>query len=97
MSVKLRRNMMTKREALVSSLQKNIMSVIFTKKNGEERTMHCTLNETLLPETTWREELDESKKKENLEVLAVWDVDIDAWRSFRLDSIKDLKVIEGVI
>ena len=88
---------MTKREALVKSLQKNIMSVIFTKKNGEERTMHCTLNETLLPETTWREELDESKKKENLEVLAVWDVDIDAWRSFRLDSIKDLKVIEGVI
>jgi hypothetical protein len=88
---------MTKREALVKSLQKNIMSVIFTKKNGEDRTLHCTLNETLLPEKTWREELDESKKKENLEVLAVWDVDIDAWRSFRLDSIKDLKVIEGVI
>jgi hypothetical protein len=84
--------MMTKREALVKSLQKNIMSVIFTKKNGEERTMHCTLNETLLPETT-----GDSEKKENLEVLAVWDVDIDAWRSFRLDSIKDLKVIEGVI
>lgn len=83
---------MTKREALVSSLQKNIMSVIFTKKNGEERTMHCTLNETLLPEIT-----GDSEKKENLDVLAVWDVDIDAWRSFRLDSIKDLKVIEGVI
>ena len=83
---------MTKREALVKSLQKNIMSVNFTKKNGEERIMHCTLHETLLPETT-----GDSEKKENLEVLAVWDVDIDAWRSFRLDSIKDLKVIEGVI
>ncbi len=88
---------MTKREALVKSLQKNIMNVVFTKVNGEERKMSCTLNEALLPEKTWREELDESKKKENLEVLAVWDVDIDAWRSFRLDSIKDLKVIEGVI
>ena len=79
---------MTKREALVKSLQKNIMSVVFTKKNGEERTMHCTLSEHILPEIT-----GESKRKENLEVLSVWDTDKDAWRSFRLDSIKDLKVI----
>ena len=80
---------MTKREALVKSLQKNIMSVVFTKVNGEERTMNCTLNEHLLPET-----IGESTKKENLEVLAVWDIDKDSWRSFRLDSIKALTVIE---
>ncbi len=80
---------MTKREALVKSLQKNVMSVVFTKVNGEERTMNCTLSEYILPETT-----SESTKKENLDVLAVWDIDKDAWRSFRLDSIKDLKVIE---
>ena len=80
---------MTKREALVKSLQKNIMSVVFTKVNGEERTMNCTLSEYILPETT-----GDSTKKENLEVLSVWDIDKDAWRSYRLDSIKDLKVIE---
>ncbi len=80
---------MTKREALVKSLQKNIMSVVFTKKNGDERTMHCTLSEYILPEIT-----GDSTKKENLEVVTVWDIDKDAWRCFRLDSIKDLKVIE---
>ena len=80
---------MTKRDALVKSLQKNVMSVVFTKVNGEERKMICTLSEYIVPETT-----SESTKKENLEVLAVWDIDKDAWRSFRLDSIKDLKVIE---
>ena len=83
---------MTKREALVKSLQKNIMSVIFTKKNGEERTMHCTLNETLLPETT-----GDSEKKENLDVIVVWDTDKDAWRSFRVDSVNYIKIVEGVI
>jgi len=74
---------------LVKSLQKNIMNVVFTKVNGEERKMTCTLSEHILPETT-----GESKRKENLEVLSVWDIDNDGWRSFRLDSIKDLKVIE---
>ena len=80
---------MTKREALVKSLQKNIMSVVFTKVNGEERKMLCTLSEHILPET-----FGESKRKENLEVLSVWDIDNDGWRSFRLDSIKDLRVLE---
>ncbi len=83
---------MTKREALVKSLQKNIMSVVFTKVNGEERKMLCTLHESVLPEI-----VEDFTKKENLDVLAVWDVDADGWRSFRLDSIKDLRVIEGVI
>ena len=30
------------------------------------------------------------------ETLSVWDLDNDGWRSFRLDSIKEMKVIEGV-
>ena len=85
---------MTKREALVKSLQKNVMSVVFTKVNGEERTMRCTLSQYIVPEITWREEIDTSKRKVNEDVVAVWDIDKDAWRSFRLDSITDLKVIE---
>ena len=84
---------MTKRATLVEGLKRNVLTVNFTKVNGEERTMNCTLHESMLPES----KDSSSEKKENLDVLAVWDVDIDAWRSFRLDSIKDLKVIEGVI
>ena len=85
---------MTKREALVESLKINVMRVVFTKKDGEERIMTCTLSDYITPETTWREEIDTTKRKVNEEVLAVWDIDKDAWRSFRLDSITDLKVIE---
>ena len=36
------------------------------------------------------------KKKENLDVLSVWDLDNNGWRSFRLDSVTDYQVVEGV-
>lgn len=85
---------MTKREALVESLKINVMRVVFTKKDGEERIMTCTLSDYIAPEIPWRGDIIASKKKVNEEVLAVWDIDKDAWRSFRLDSITDLKVIE---
>jgi len=85
--------MMTKRETLVNGLKKDVLTINFTKVNGEERVMNCTLNETLLPEAI----TSDSEKKENLDVIAVWDTDKDAWRSFRVDSVNSIKIVEGVI
>jgi hypothetical protein len=82
-----------KRDILVEGLKRNLMKVNFTKVNGEERTMNCSLHESLLPEST----PSATTKKENLDVIAVWDIDKGAWRSFRLDSITDYTVIEGMI
>jgi predicted DNA-binding transcriptional regulator YafY len=45
----------------------------------------------VLPETSIH------NKKTNYEVLPVWDTDIGAWRSFRLDSIKDVKKLEVIL
>ena len=84
---------MTKRETLVNGLKKDVLTINFTKVNGEERVMNCTLNETLLPEAI----TSDSEKKENLDVIAVWDIDKDAWRSFRVDSVNSIKIVEGVI
>jgi len=81
-----------KREILVEGLKKNVMRVTFTKVNGEERVMRCTLHNSILPEQV----ISGIKKKENKDVLSVWDLDNSGWRSFRLDSIKEMKVIEGV-
>ena len=80
-----------KRETLIKNLQKNVMQITFNKVCGEERIMHCTLHETVLPETSIH------NKKKNDEVLPVWDTDIGAWRSFRLDSVKDVKKLEVVL
>ena len=79
-----------KREALIKNLQKNVMQITFNKVCGEERVMHCTLHETFVPET------GVNNKKNNDEVLPVWDVDIGAWRSFRLDTITNVAKLEVI-
>ncbi len=80
-----------KRETLIKNLQTNVMQITFDKICGEERVMHCTLHETVIPETSV------DTKKINNEVLPVWDIDIGAWRSFRLDSVKNVKVIKDIL
>lgn len=84
--------MTKKRAILVEGLKRNVMRVTFTKVNGDERVMRCTLHDSVLPE----QPISEIKKKENQDVLSVWDLDNSGWRSFRLDSIKEMKVVEGV-
>lgn len=78
-------------ETLVKSLKENICSVEFTKVNGEKRTMRCTLLDDLLPENETKKE-----RKSNPEVLPVWDLDKEDWRSFRFDSVISFAVEETV-
>ena len=84
--------MTKKREVLVEGLKRNLMRVVFTKVNGEERTMLCTLHESVLPEPI----LSAPTRKENKDTISVWDTENDDWRSFRMDSIKEVKVVEDV-
>jgi hypothetical protein len=67
-------------------LQSSILNVIFVKKNGDERRMRCTLHPDFLPKQVDLEEAVQ-KKTPNADTLAVWDLDKEAWRSFRYDSI----------
>lgn len=81
---------MMMKEKVLDALHNGICVITFTKKNGEERVMSCTLSEEFLPEQIDLEEAIQ-KKKPNPEVLAVWDTDAGGWRSFRWDSLKDFK------
>jgi hypothetical protein len=78
------------KEVILDALHNGICVVTFTKKNGEERVMSCTLDEEFLPAQIDLEEVVQ-KKVPNPDALAVWDTDIGAWRSFRWDSVKDFK------
>ena len=82
---------MFNKEDIVKQLHESVCTVTFTKVNGEERVMTCTLKENLLPAQTDVEELIQ-KKKPNPDVLAVWDTVAEGWRSFRWDSLKDFKM-----
>lgn len=77
-----------KRDTLIKNLQQKVMRVTFTKVNGEERVMDCTLQEYMLPETV------ESNRKQNEAVLPVFDINKGEWRSFRMDSITKIETVE---
>ena len=62
------------------------MKIKFTKKDDTLRDMRCTLDAGYLPVT----EAKETTRKENPDVLTVWDIDKRAWRAIRYDSIKEL-------
>ena len=73
---------------LKNLLRESTLTVCFNKKDGTVRTMQCTLNPDLLPVVDMQEG-DEVKKekKQNDESIAVWDLEKNAWRSFRFDSV----------
>ena len=80
-------------EALKDALRAGIVTVGFTKTNGETRQMRCTLMADMIPATDIVE--GKTPKKENPDVQAVWDLDKNAWRSFRFDSLNSI-VLEPV-
>ncbi len=73
-------------------LKSHICEVTFTKVNGEERTMQCTLKEDLLPKLQTDKSNGVSKKRSD-GTLSVWDVDRGEWRSFRIANVKNLKIL----
>lgn len=70
--------------ALVEMLQQGVVSVKFTKSDGSERTLKCTLNDSYIQPY---EKKTERVKKSNEHSLSVWDVENNGWRSFRFDSV----------
>lgn len=64
------------------------LCVVFTKKDGTEREMHCTLAESRIA-------TDKQPKGEGSETsgsaLRVFDTEKQEWRSFRWDSIKEVR------
>ena len=65
-------------------LNSGIVNVKFTKTDGSERDMKCTLMEAMVKP---HERKTDREKKLNDNIISVWDVDKEAWRSFRYDSI----------
>ena len=76
------------REEISAGLKSAIATVVFEKSDGTLRAMRCTLMQQFLPEQT--ENKSGRKKVPNDEVLSVWDLENGGWRSFRLDSIREI-------
>lgn len=71
-------------EELRKLLNTDIVTVVFTKKNGDSRKMVCTTKQEVLGG-------EASKFNKPVEgVVTVWDVESNGWRSFRFDTVKSV-------
>ena len=63
-------------------------TVVFVKKDGTERKMRCTLNEESIPSEFAPKNTGKAKSDD---AIAVFDLEKEDWRSFRWDSVKEIK------
>jgi hypothetical protein len=76
------------RQELIENLKTGIFNVTFTKVNGEERTMSCTLMESILPPASKHDPITQKKVREvNDKVVAAWCLDKQQFRSFRVENV----------
>jgi hypothetical protein len=76
------------RTELIAKLRTGVYNVTFTKVNGEERTMSCTLMESMLPPARAEDPITQKKVREiNDKVVAAWCLDKQQFRSFRVENV----------
>ena len=70
---------------IMQGLRSGVVRVEFTKVDGTNRVMICSLNSKYLPET---DEVKVSTQSEQKNAIAVFDLEKNKWRSFRFSSVK---------
>jgi hypothetical protein len=77
-------------EEITKLLKRSDCKVNFTKVDGSEREMRCTLRNEVLPSKLTE---GATVKKTNEKNVAVWDLDKNQWRSFNTANVKKVEVI----
>lgn len=72
---------------LRTALRKGIVTVTFTKKNGESRTMACT---QMLSEVPEAKQPKGGKVSTPEGMFRVFDVDKQDWRAFNYDQVTSI-------
>lgn len=77
-------------DSVVSQLREGIVKLSFIKvKDGQVRNMRATLNEKFIPDA----QKPTTEVKKNEETVRVYDLDVEGWRSFRLNSLQTFDLI----
>ena len=75
---------------LAKLLRENIATVKFTKKDGTERVMKCTLMEGVaIPHEKTTDRVKEPKD----EILPVWDMEANGWRSITVPNLLTIELV----
>ena len=73
-------------ELLRDANAKNLC-ITFTKKDGTERAMRCTLAESRIPADKTPKGSEEKSSQTTGFAVRVFDTEVNEWRSFRWDSV----------
>ena len=83
-------------EWLNGVLKNNPVTITFTKKDGTERVMKCSLDPKLLPKVEPKAITEDKKpRKESTTSMRVFDLEKNEWRSFTIKSIKHISATLG--
>ena len=77
------------RDKIEEALRANVAEVKFTKSDGTERIMKCTLREDLI--VPYVKKTDRVKEA-NTDVVPVFDVEKNEWRSFKVDAVQSISL-----
>lgn len=70
--------------------RRQVIEVTFTKVDGSTRVLRGTLQESAIP-------TDKAPKGngrvENLDIVSLFDIEAQDWRSFRIDSLQKVEIV----
>lgn len=75
---------------LVEHLRTHVGTIVFTKANGESRTMRCTLALSIIPPELMpkKQQLGEGINHDLTQrIIRVFDLDIQQWRSINCETV----------
>lgn len=83
------------KDELVEKLLVEEVSVTFTKADGTDRTMLCTkqfskIPQEFHPKTDKVVKLDENGNVIETDLISVWDLEKQGWRSFNFGKVKEI-------
>ena len=81
------------KDNLLELLKNNVMTVTFTKVDGTQRVMKCTLVADRIPNAPKNDGkvlVKENKVMDNN--ISVWDIEANGWRSFKVDRVQSVSI-----
>lgn len=82
-------------DAIVDQLRSNVLEVSFVKVDGAPRVMPCTLLTEYMPEASETKVQQVDNYSVNKSVVRAFAIDKQAWRSFRLENVTGVRVVDA--
>lgn len=87
------------RDTVLELLYVGVQDVTFTKKDGTQRTLVCTLRPDLLPRkvTPLEGEVVNVRSKSSTDSINVFETELQEWRSFNMSNVIAIKNHQEVL